>query len=71
MNKQRVAMVTGAGQGIGKAIASRLLQDGYTVIIAEKDREAGRKAKKDLLSFGGVDFNTFYQKSLSDRKSTA
>ncbi len=56
MNNQRIAIVTGAGQGIGKAIASQLLHDGYAVIIAEKDRQAGREAKKELLSLGSVDF---------------
>jgi NAD(P)-dependent dehydrogenase (short-subunit alcohol dehydrogenase family) len=48
--------VTGGGQGIGKAIAKRLLKDGLQVIIAELDQEAGEEAEIDLKHFGTVEF---------------
>ena len=32
---RKLAIVTGAAQGIGKAIASRLIEDGYDVMIAD------------------------------------
>ena len=35
MNKY--ALITGASRGIGRAIAERLSQDGYTVIINYKN----------------------------------
>src|ERR1043166_808710 len=37
---QRVAVVTGAGTGIGKAVALALAKDGYAVVLA------GRRADK-------------------------
>lgn len=33
MTDERVAIVTGSGKGIGRAIAERLARDGYTVVI--------------------------------------
>lgn len=44
----RVAIVTGAGQGIGFAIARRLHGDGATVIIADVNEEKGAKAASEL-----------------------
>lgn len=35
VSNSRVAIVTGAAQGIGRAIASRLLQDGFRVVVAD------------------------------------
>ncbi|HTO47715.1 MAG TPA: glucose 1-dehydrogenase [Burkholderiales bacterium] len=44
----RVAIVTGGGQGIGSAIAARLVAGGYAVIIADVDAEAGRETQAAL-----------------------
>jgi len=39
--KDRVAIVTGAGQGIGRAYAHRLVQEGAKVVVAEIDEPRG------------------------------
>ena len=40
MEKKRIAIVTGAAKGIGKAITTRLAGENYFVIAVDVDREA-------------------------------
>lgn len=49
-----VAIVTGAASGIGRAIATRFVQEGATVIIAEIDSENGAAVATDLAEAGGT-----------------
>jgi 2-dehydro-3-deoxy-L-rhamnonate dehydrogenase (NAD+) len=44
----KTALVTGAARGIGKAIAARLLKDGFSVIVADLDEAAGRETASAL-----------------------
>jgi NAD(P)-dependent dehydrogenase (short-subunit alcohol dehydrogenase family) len=50
----RIAIVTGAGRGIGRAIAARFLDEGARVVIAERDRAAGSDAADELAGRGEV-----------------
>jgi NAD(P)-dependent dehydrogenase (short-subunit alcohol dehydrogenase family) len=54
--KDRVAIVTGGGQGIGRAIVERFLREGMAVVIADSDEEAGRETETDLSKAGKVLF---------------
>ncbi len=56
MRGDKTAIVTGGGQGIGKAIAERLLRDGLRVVIAESDREAGVESEMELKRLGEAIF---------------
>ena len=42
------ALVTGAGQGIGRAIAHRLRSDGFSVIVSDLDGDAAKRVADDL-----------------------
>ena len=51
--KNKTAIVTGGGQGIGKAIVQAFSHHEANVVIAEKDEEAGREVVEWLVSKGG------------------
>jgi NAD(P)-dependent dehydrogenase (short-subunit alcohol dehydrogenase family) len=46
-NPSRVAIVTGAGSGIGKAVALALVEDGYSVVFAGRRVDALESAVKN------------------------
>ena len=48
----KVAIVTGAGQGIGRAIALRLAGAGATVVVADMNREVGEIVVKEIEALG-------------------
>ena len=51
--KDRVALVTGAGQGIGRAIANRLAAEGAIVIVNDVDENAAEHTMADITGTGG------------------
>ncbi|MEX0379951.1 (S)-acetoin forming diacetyl reductase [Leuconostoc sp. MS02] len=49
----KVALVTGAGQGIGEAIAHRLVKDGFRVALVGRHLEKVQRVANDINANGG------------------
>ena len=47
-NKAPLALVTGAARGIGKAIATRLAEDGFEVIVLDRDGAAAEATAREI-----------------------
>ena len=60
--KNKIALVTGGGRGIGKAIVHQYFEEGATVIIAEFDENSGKETAE---SVGGY----FVKTDISDEES--
>lgn len=52
--QDRVAIITGAGAGIGKGIARRFAAEGASLVLAEYDAEAGARAAEEARSDFGA-----------------
>jgi 3-oxoacyl-[acyl-carrier protein] reductase len=50
--KSKKAIVTGAGQGIGRSIALKLAQEGADVVIAEMNPDTGTQTAKEIETLG-------------------
>ena len=63
----RNAVITGAGSGIGRAIALRFASEGARVVVAEQDREAGADCTAQINARGGTAH--FIATDVTDRTS--
>jgi len=50
--REKKAIVTGAGQGIGRSIALKLAQEGADVVVAEMNSDTGAQTAKDVEDLG-------------------
>ena len=50
--EKRVAIVTGAGGGLGKATAERLFKDGFSMAVVDRDGATAREVAETLDSRG-------------------
>ena len=50
--KGKRAIVTGAGQGIGRNIALKMAHEGADVVIAEVNPDSGDQTKKEIEALG-------------------
>jgi rhamnulose-1-phosphate aldolase/alcohol dehydrogenase len=64
----RVALVTGAASGIGRAIAGRLAAEGAAVVLADRDATGAVTAAEEL---GGVDVALALEVDVSDEAAVA
>ncbi|GAB5080072.1 bifunctional aldolase/short-chain dehydrogenase [Arthrobacter sp. AD-310] len=64
----RIALVTGAASGIGKAIATRLATEGACVVIADLNLENAQKVAEEL---GGSDVAVGVQADVTDEAQVA
>jgi len=51
--KGKKAIVTGAGQGIGRSIALKMAQEGGDVVIAEMNQDTGPQTTREIEALGG------------------
>ena len=66
--KNKVAVVTGSGQGIGEAYAKGLAREGASVVVAELNEEQGRRVTGEIEADG---FKALFVKTdVADEAST-
>lgn len=50
--KGKISIITGAGQGIGRATARRFTEEGATVMIAERHTDTAERTRNELRAYG-------------------
>jgi meso-butanediol dehydrogenase/(S,S)-butanediol dehydrogenase/diacetyl reductase len=53
ISQRKVAIVTGAGQGIGQAIAIRLAKDGFAIGSLDFNTDTAQETAAQIIAFGG------------------
>ena len=66
MEEQKIALVTGANRGIGRAVAERLAEQNCTVLVTSRS-DAGKAVAESIIQKGGTAH--FYQLDVSNPSS--
>ncbi|XP_072518076.1 15-hydroxyprostaglandin dehydrogenase [NAD(+)] [Salminus brasiliensis] len=66
--KDKVAVVTGAAQGLGKGFVEILLQNGAKVALLDLNEEAGKELEEHLSKVHGADRAHFYTADVSSEQ---
>jgi 3-oxoacyl-[acyl-carrier protein] reductase len=66
MSNSRTAFVTGAGRGIGRAVALSLAQAGARVVVASNEPENNEKVAAEIRAAGGEAFPLFVDMASPD-----
>ncbi len=53
-SEQQVAIITGAGSGIGRACALRFAKAGYQVLVADLDEATAKDSCREITALGGT-----------------
>ena len=51
--KNKVALISGSGSGIGEATAKRLAQEGAAVVVVDLNEDGARRVTEEIRSAGG------------------
>jgi len=52
--KDKVAIVTGSGRGLGRAIALRFVREGAKLVMVDLDQERGLTVLEEVKGLGGA-----------------
>jgi len=66
--KDKVAVITGGGQGIGRAYANRFAREGAKIVVAEINDEIGRRTEQEVKAAGAEAL--FVKTDVSNEQST-
>lgn len=65
--KNKIGIVTGGGQGLGKAFALAFAEAGADVVVAEQNGDTGQQTANDIIALGR--HSAFIRTDVTDRKS--
>ena len=65
----RVALITGGAQGLGKAIAARILDEGGVVVICDRDKDLGSDVVAQLGKAGAAERVSYVPMDIADEDS--